>query len=214
MSARAHIERQNRMDREARGEWKKWMANMTEEEKAKLEGMGITGYDSDIQRGPIIRDEIEHDPFATIPAPESDRYFDEPENDDDDEDLERRAFHLAGDLVREALELMTRSNLPGLARAAETLILATKQRSSLDHQIQAELARKYNVTRAAINKDVSYIREHRTFGKLAAYMFTDPGVREECGLRTSKAHKENKRLCKTPPPNSITGMVQELLKSA
>jgi hypothetical protein len=187
------------------------------------------------QRGPICHDETP-DPFATISAPEpkepagtiwvkvdpdgTETVFDSMEetfkanSDKINEMAQRLAFTMAADMVRDALELMTRSKLDGLTRSAETLILATKTRSSMDHQIQAELARKYGVTRAAINKDVSYIRENRTFGPLAEHMFSSPAVREECSKHTNKSHAENKRLCAEPPANSIAGMVAEILKTA
>ena len=187
------------------------------------------------QRGPICRDEAP-DIFATIAAPEpqeaagtvwvkvspdgTETVFDVMEAvlqhnaGTIDQMVQRLAFTMASDMVRDALELMTRSKLEGQARAAKTLVLATKSRSSMDHQIQAELAREYGVTRAAINKDISYIRASETFGPLAEFMFSSPERREECSKHTTKSHAENKKLCNTPPANSMAGMVAEILKTA
>lgn len=69
------------------------------------------------QSGPINHDKDDHDPFATIPAPCADRYFDEPEESEEKDDYRNPV-----DAVRRLLYVVAGKNHASLRMMAECLV--------------------------------------------------------------------------------------------
>lgn len=135
----------------------------------------------------------DHDPFATLPAPQADKYFDDPCEVSSDCRQE------AAQAVLRVLYALTGSRHPDL-RLATDCLLALINRT--EEKSQAAIARKYGLTRAAISKRMRDMRKGEFLGGLEIYFF---GGREEDSkaartraTRVHNNHKEQQNLCKAP----------------
>jgi hypothetical protein len=231
MSKELEIERQKQADREYLRAWNK----LTPAQRRAMREAGITGPDAPQFTPPksTSKEESGHDPLDH--APSDPHYPDsEPEEAFADEFLDgrraglsdveaaRRAYRICADrwetnaystasrIVLLVLQLLTRSKWWGLARAAETLVLAVAEKLS-DDESQAALGRKYGVTRAAINKDVQLIKREKSFGHLTAFFFRAAGKHVKDSARATAAHRKDKALRSKPPENSLMGDILKRL---
>lgn len=164
---------------------------LTPEMRGQMARHGITGplaVGNDSR--PVGRSEEERDPFATMAAPATERYFDEPEQDLD------AGRELAGEAVLRVLYILTASRHPGLRLATDCLLAAALNRS--DEKNQAAIARKHGLTRAAVQKRMRDMRKGEMLGGLECYFFGGrEDVSEKARTRATRVHKRRKELCKT-----------------
>lgn len=120
------------------------------------------------------------------------------------------AYTTAARIVHAVLQCLTKSRLPLLARYAETLVLVIMERLS-DESSQAELGRKWGITRAAVSKDVQHIRKHGSFGVICEFLFSNPARRSADVKRAKDTHAKEKKLRECPPENSLAGELQRRL---
>ena len=148
----------------------------------------------------------DHDPFATIEAPSSDREFDEPE-----EPTEK--MYSASEMAAMSLAILQKiagDQDPELRIRADC-ILAILNRS--DESSQAAIARKYGLERATVSKKMKEIRAQDNLGrKLKIFYF---GGREEdsesARQRTTEAHKKRKEQEKLwKPTTELSKYLQKL----
>lgn len=101
------------------------------------------------QNGPVVRDGDEHDAFATIAAPESDRYFDEPEEDADQSDLSPVAA------ILKILVIVTDSKLPRHRLTADCILAMITGTDKLAGKV---IAGKHGVTPEDVQERITDIR--------------------------------------------------------
>lgn len=128
----------------------------------------------------------------------------------DPELVERRARELATEMMTACLDSMTRSRFSGLARQAETLILAISPSHS-ESSRQTEIAKKYNCTRAAISKDVAHMRKHKSIGLITEHAFSKPEQRAANSDRAKRVHADQKQLRTKPPVGSLAAGIAAFL---
>jgi len=161
------------LQRRAQEEWDA----MPAEQKAACRAAGFPGPTIESDRRPVRRNGEDHDPFATIATP----------------DLPTRVgrkYEDAETAVLRVLQILCDSEHQSLAIQAE-LLLAHINRS--DVRSQAEIARKYGLTRAAINKRMRDIRRNRHLSGLELYFFGGrKEVSDRCRQRAIDDHRRRK----------------------
>tara|TARA_R110000765_G_C18906974_1_gene604629 strand:+ start:839 stop:1543 length:705 start_codon:yes stop_codon:yes gene_type:complete len=180
----------------------------------ELRSVGINGpiIDKDFVRGASSDQEAHTYLMESLPAPTTKEEPEQVTSNNDAEAIESKAMVMAGELVRQCLEVMTKSKLPGLRRAADTLVLSISSRAS-DDSNQASLARRYGVTRALISKDMSHIRAHGSFGVITDKLYADPTKRKQASKRATKVHAQHKEKITTPPEGSLSALLSNNLET-
>jgi len=132
-----------------------------------------------------------------------------------DEKVESEApieYHtLAAEAVLRVLQVLTGSEHPSLRLSADCL-LALINRS--EEKSQAEIARRYGLTRAAISKRMRDMRRGRFLQGLEIYFFGGrEDVSQKARERAIRVHAKNKSpntQCKTTPTPQLTSFLQKL----
>lgn len=124
-------------------------------------------------------------------------------------EIEKRARRIASEVIHEALQILTRSDLAGLRRAADTLVLAI--RGDSEDESQAGLARRYKISRAAVSLDVRHIQEHGSFGMITERYYNKE-KRQKCADRAKEDHAKQRNT--SPPPNSLAALLTANIQSA
>ena len=154
--------------------------------------MGI-GPDLGKQSGPINHDPSP-DVFATIAAPQSDREFDEPEP------FENNPHHSAAESVLRVLYVLCGANHPSLRLRADCLLAIINR---TENRSQAEIARKYGLTRAAISKTMRDMRKGNHLAGLEIFFFGGRrDVSEKAKARATRVHQEIKKQNQSWKPSS------------
>ena len=182
--------------------------DLTPELRAEMKTAGVDGPDLGITPAPVRQlPEDECDPFAKIAAPEPQTHEEYDEDLEKDERVQALARQIGGELLFECLTALTRSNITGLRRAADTMVLSFSTRAS-DAASQAALARKYGISRAAVSKDIAHIAQHKSFGLITGKIFSDKVARKEDSDRAKKVHADNALLADNPPLNSFADFLK------
>jgi hypothetical protein len=117
---------------------------------------------------------------------------------DEEPEEKENSKYKAAEAVLRVLQVLTGSEHPSLRLSADCL-LAMINRS--EEKSQAEIARRYGLTRAAISKRMRDMRKGKFLGGLEIYFF---GGREEVSKkareRAIRVHNQQKgKQCKTTP---------------
>lgn len=186
-------------DREYLAAWD----NLTATERGQMAKHGIFG-PLRIDRGPVnyLSCGEGHDPFAGIAAatPDFDQMLDRP-LDGSHPPVPPTDRALAAEAVTRVLYILTASRHPRLRVAADCLLAAALGRS--DEKSQAEIGRKYGLTRAAISKRMRQMRSGDLLGGLEIYYFGGrKNIAYQARERAKRVHRERRILCnqlKTKP---------------
>jgi hypothetical protein len=154
------------------------------------------------QGGPVIRDDEDHDPFATIAAPQPDRYF-----DDEPEPEETPISRNPADAVLRVLYVLTGSKHPSLRLRAECLLAIINR---TEETSQAAIARKHGLTRAAISKTMRDMRKGEYLAGLEIFFFGGrQDVSEQARTRAIRVHQQQKeKHAKWKPSNKINKLLE------
>lgn len=147
------------------------------------------------QTGAINHDNDDHDPFATIASPQPDRYFDDPP----EPEPPSQSRINAAEAVLRVLFVLTGDNNPALRRRADCLLAIINR---TEERSQAEIARKYGLTRAAISKEMRDMRKGNYLSGLEIFYFGGrKDVSDAARKRALRVHKETKEQTESWKPS-------------
>jgi hypothetical protein len=185
----SYADRQPRMDREYLAAWE----NMSPEQRRELEAAGI--------QGPLLyRD--------GTPQKSEDKY--EPLANAADQTHGEAESSKVADAVLQVLYILTQSRHPRLRMSAEIL---TAIIGRTEEKSQAAIARKFGLTRAAVNKHFQNMRKSPGLAGLEVFIFGGrPEVSEACRSRALRVHAQKKKtLCKqAPTAPSLFSQIQQV----
>jgi len=205
-----HAQRMNKRQAE---EWERY-AKENPEWAAQAREHGLIGPDpfKDYVKGGGDREAQERRDFAmeSVPMPEAEDLYETDLPDiGHDSEIEKRARRIASEIIHEALQILTRSDLAGLRRAADTLVLAI--RGDSEDESQAALGRKYKISRAAVSLDIKHIQEHGSFG-LITERYYNKEKRQKSSERAKEVHKRNHNTA--PPDGSLAALLTANIQAA
>lgn len=147
------------------------------------------------QSGPVNHDHDDKDVFATIATPQSDREFDEPEPEEKSD-----AKFSAAEAVLRVLYVLAGAKHPSLRLRADCLLAIINR---TENRSQAEIARKYGLTRAAISKTMRDMRKGDYLAGLEIFFFGGrKDTSEAARTRAIRVHQETKQQNQSWKPSS------------